>query len=239
MSLFSGENPASCDPYSPDNLDLNLTALKLQVQEGLRDEGSLDAYRLLLLVVMLSDDRVTRPPVLHASHIRSLEELSAAKGRPRASEADQILATVPSLVRILNSMAQSMEGWLGGKQASSTPPPPVVHSQTPSLSVKHRSGMSKQLRCSVAVFRNWPLKLASLQSGAAGDDAFYEDEQSLGILRTPDSRRTLRTPEVSAGRREGGVGCPPFLCSSNPSPLPFPPSGRFPLPLSSGSRPLT
>lgn len=109
MALFAGETPASCDPYSSSSLEPNLSALKLQVQEGLRDESSLDAFRLLLLLIMLSDDRVTKQPVLNAAHIRPIEELSGATGR-RASESDQILATVPALVRILNSMAQSMEG---------------------------------------------------------------------------------------------------------------------------------
>ncbi|KAG1662271.1 hypothetical protein FOA52_002160 [Chlamydomonas sp. UWO 241] len=45
LSLFSSDKPHTRDPYSKENIDANVSSLKRQVDRGLRQAASLDAYR--------------------------------------------------------------------------------------------------------------------------------------------------------------------------------------------------
>ena len=107
--------------------DRLLTAVSppLQVERGLHQKESLEAFRQTLLLVMLADDRVTRAPRLEQRFIRSLDECCTYTFEPQRqrgggggggqlSQQDMLLRVAPNMLRILSSMSASMDGKCGG-----------------------------------------------------------------------------------------------------------------------------
>lgn len=71
--------------------------------------ASLEAFRRLLLLVLLQDPVLADPGPLRPPQLLTLEELLLALP-PGASEAGMLLSTVPSLLRMTNTGAAVISG---------------------------------------------------------------------------------------------------------------------------------
>ncbi|GAX80614.1 hypothetical protein CEUSTIGMA_g8049.t1 [Chlamydomonas eustigma] len=171
LALYAGESLASRDPYSKENLEANVDSLKRQIQRGLHQKESLEAYRQLLLLLMLSDDQVTRAPSLEQYMIRSLDECctsypasnqpqrrrgggGSSRAAPVASQSDLLLRVIPNILRILSSMAAEM------------------------------SDISKELRSTMAIARAWPSRLSTLK---AQEEALSRSGSAASAIASPYS----------------------------------------------------
>lgn len=70
---------------------------------------TLEAFRRLLLLVLLQDDRILQEGPLQPSALRSVEELLLS--HPPQTEKDMMLSTLVNLERMLNSGAAEIQGW--------------------------------------------------------------------------------------------------------------------------------
>jgi hypothetical protein len=70
------------DPYSRVNLEANMSSLKRQVERSLHDKNSLEAFRQTLMLVLLSDDLVTKPAALLDPVSLSSPRLSTGHSSP-------------------------------------------------------------------------------------------------------------------------------------------------------------
>ncbi|GFR42144.1 hypothetical protein Agub_g2993, partial [Astrephomene gubernaculifera] len=185
--------PTDNQPYHKNNLNRQMSLLRSSIAWGLQRGGSLAAWRQLLLLVLLHDPTTVRQQgQQQQDNIPSLEDLALKAPQVLGGELGWLLSTVPNILRITNSAASVLEGI-----------------------VRELEGIS------VAAER-WPAKLAAVKAAAAAAAAAAASGGSGGrgggagnpppwngagevpleaeggeLGGTADSRRTLRTPEVS------------------------------------------
>lgn len=83
-------------------------AVCLQVEADAVGGATLEAFRRLLLLVLLQDDKLLMDGPLQASMLLSIEELLLS--RPVSSQQDMLLSTLVNLTRMINSGAAEIQG---------------------------------------------------------------------------------------------------------------------------------
>jgi hypothetical protein len=81
----------------------------VQIEGDVIGGSTLEAFRRLLLLVLLQDDGILQDGPLQPSALRSVEELLLS--HPPRNEKDMMLSTVVNLERMLNSGAAEIQGW--------------------------------------------------------------------------------------------------------------------------------
>jgi hypothetical protein len=80
----------------------------VQIEADAVNGSTLEAFRRLLLLVLLQDNALLKDGPLQASMLVAMEELLLS--RPIASQQDMLLSTVVNLARMLNSGAAEIQG---------------------------------------------------------------------------------------------------------------------------------
>lgn len=80
----------------------------VQIEADAVNGSTLEAFRRLLLLVLLQDSALLKDGPLQASMLVSMEELLLS--HPIASQQDMLLSTVVNLARMLNSGAAEIQG---------------------------------------------------------------------------------------------------------------------------------
>jgi hypothetical protein len=82
--------------------------LAVQIEGDVISGSTLEAFRRLLLLVLLQDDRTLQDGPLQPSALQSIDELLLS--HPPQTEKDMMLSTVVNLERMLNSGAAEIQG---------------------------------------------------------------------------------------------------------------------------------
>jgi hypothetical protein len=85
----------------------------MQIEADTVSGATLEAFRRLLLLVLLQDSRMLQDGPLLASRLVSMEELLLS--HPITTQQDMLLSVLVNLTRMLNSGAAEIQGigWLG------------------------------------------------------------------------------------------------------------------------------
>jgi hypothetical protein len=104
-------------PKSSSLTVLLRTCTAMQIEADVIAGSTLEAFRRLLLLALLQDDKVLQGGPLQASMLLSTEEMLLS--HPPADQRDMLLTTVVNLTRMINSGAAEIQGrcivasWLG------------------------------------------------------------------------------------------------------------------------------
>lgn len=82
-----------------------------QIEADTLSGATLEAFRRLLLLVLLQDSRMLQDGPLHASMLVSMEEMLLS--HPTTTQHDMLLSVLINLTRMLNSGAAEIQG-VGG-----------------------------------------------------------------------------------------------------------------------------